>query len=178
MRSILLIFVLLVCIPFSIFAAEIVLKDINYQSSSIIDPFNRSPKESFPNGNETYFKYDIEINSIDDFLAFLKDHQDFGILHPDYDSPVKFNYPTKEKLLPGYIFHNSKKFPDIKLELDNYKGKIKTLKVTDSSHQNKLLYVLEINRSDFKEKVNIENWNIRIQMSNNGNLSYTFIMGK
>ena len=178
MRPILLVFVFFALNPFFIFAAENGRTDASSQSSSIVDPFNSPPQESFPNGNETYFEYEIKINSNDDFLAFLKAHQDDGILHSDHDSPVKYKYPTKEKLLPGYIFHNSKFFPDIKLDLNNYKGKVEILEVKDSSRQNKLVYALEIDRYDFKEKVNLENWNIRILMSNNGNLFHTFVMGK
>ncbi len=146
--------------------------------SEVIDPFNNPPPKNIPNSSEVNFKYDVTINTVEDFMKFLKDHQDSGILHSDHDSPKQFQYPTKKNLLPKYIFHNSKFYPEIKLELDNFKSKIEIQNVKDSKHNNKKLYIMHIGRFDFKEKVNIENWNIKITISNNGHLSYRFTMGK
>ncbi len=43
------------------------------------DPFDKKPFEARPNCSKEYrFKYDVVINSVEEFIAFLKTHQSKG----------------------------------------------------------------------------------------------------
>ena len=141
-----------------------------YPKQPIKDLFENPPSGSKPNCNEEYrFKYDAEINSIDEFIGFLKKYQFEGEL---------FSYvPTKDKLIPMYTYPNeSESFGDkIKIDLDRLKTKVEILEIKDSKLLNKKIYKLDITDNDFSSYG--WPWGIFIEMSNQGHVSIVFCAG-
>lgn len=151
---------------------------VHAESPAITDPFDHEVKTNQMNSSETVFTYETEVNSAEEFIRFLKKHQNSGTLLPDYDALEQYSYPQKDYLLPRYIFHNSKFHPEIMLDLEKYRDCIEVRDITHSKLGNSKIFILDISRFDFKEQVNMESWHIRIRMSNQGHLSYRFSMGK
>ena len=124
------------------------------------DPFAKPPAKAAPNcGQEYRLKYDVQINSVDEFIAFLKNHQS---KEASFDNPQQDNFVPLE--LPEYNFT---------LELDKLKDKVRTIEVTNIFASNKIVYELALGGFCATGP-----WDIVIRMSNNGDVSIRHCAGK
>ena len=126
------------------------------------DPFENPPYKSMPNCDAEYrFKFEVAINSIDEFIAFLKNHQFKGAL-VDYK-------PVENKLIPSHTASEN-----LEINLDKLKTKVKVVDIPSSSLLNKRIYTLYINNGDFKTGWH---WQIAIKMSDKGYVSVYYCAG-
>lgn len=126
------------------------------------DPFESSPYERMPNCDAEYrFKFEVAINSIDEFILFLKNQQFKGAL-VDYK-------PTENKLIPSHTASEN-----LEINLDKLKTKVKVIGISSSSLSNKRIYVLYINNGDFNTGWP---WQIAIKMSDKGYVSVYYCAG-
>lgn len=132
------------------------------------DPFEVNPQSAMPNCDKEYrFKYETTINSIDEFIAFLKAHQSEEELSDHFK-------PTQEFLLPRYTLDSMNAGKKNVINLDNLKAKVETIDLQHSKLSNKKVFVLTIWFRDFEENYP---WQILIKTSNNGHISVKFCAG-
>ena len=120
----------------------------------VADPFESLPQPTQPNCDSEYrFKFDVTINSKDEFILFLKTHQFEGDL---------LNYKsTEDRLIPSNTNQNQ-------IDLDKLKTNVEIYKVENSKLSNKKIYILRIRNQDFNENWP---WMITIIMSDKGYVS-------
>ncbi len=131
------------------------------------DPFEAKPEGVMPNCDKEYrFKYEVKINSVDEFIAFLKAHQSEVDL---YDF-----VPTQEFIVPRYILELTGKEEKNIINLDNLKANAGTIDLQHSKLSNTKIFILQIWFKDFGESYP---WQILIKASNNGHVSVRYCAG-
>jgi hypothetical protein len=136
------------------------------EQGAIADPFEGLPKKNTPNCDKEYrFKYDIEIKTADEFINFLKGHQD-GFM----DSYK----PARDKLIPMFTYDSIGK--KIKVDLEKVRQYVKVLEVEKSMLSNTRIYNLDITYKDYDKEC--WPWKIMIQMSDKGCVSVIYCVGK
>lgn len=132
------------------------------------DPFEVSPEGNMPNCDKEYrFKYETKINSIDEFITFLKAHQSEEELSDHFK-------PTQEFLVPHYTLDSMNAGKKNVINLDNLKAKVETIDLQHSKLSNKKVIILTIWFRDFGENYP---WQILIKASDNGYVSVKFCAG-
>lgn len=116
-------------------------------------PFEYPPKSAGGNCDQEYrFKFDTKINSVDEFIQFLKDHQYEGNL-------VRGYIPTKENLIPSHATYiigpnsppgpqNESMIPPI--NLDELKDNV-TIERSKAIFSNEKIYCLIISGENFND---------------------------
>lgn len=131
------------------------------------DPFEVKPQNAMPNCDKEYrFKYIDKINSVEEFIAFLKAHQSNDDL---YDFK-----PTQAYLLPAYTLEPAGKDTKNAINLDSLAQKVQVIDLKHSKLSNKKIFILNVWFKDFKENYP---WQIMIKASNNGHVSVKFCAG-
>ena len=141
------------------------------------DPFDSPPVNSIPNCSREYrFKYAENIKTPEEFIEFLKKHQ---------EGNKYFSVPTKDRLIPMYVEHgpgsgaNPKVDMDkskISVDLDKLKKYIEIFEIQNSLRMNEKVYRLSFGWGIYSGHPYA--WRITIQMSDNGEVSIRYCAGK
>jgi hypothetical protein len=135
---------------------------------AIRDPFEVKPQGAMPNCDREYrFKYKVVINSVGQFIAFLKAHQSKEELNGDFK-------PTQEFLLPRYTLESVGREKKNAININGLKTKVETIDLQHSTLSNTKIFILKIWFKDFGESYP---WQILIKASNNGHVSVKFCAG-
>jgi hypothetical protein len=130
-------------------------------------PFENSPVGAVGNcGPEYRFTANTKIESVDEFIQFLINHQYEGNLTSDYK-------PTINKLIPDHTPLNIQTHLNSLIDLDALKVNV-TITASAAIFSDEKIYTLKINNQDFSDNWP---WSLTIKMSENGHISIQHCAG-
>jgi len=124
-------------------------------------PFENPPTGTGGNcGPEYRFKFDTKIQSVDEFIQFLKDHQYVGNLTSDYE-------PTINELIPNHTSLDIQTGSSSPINLDELEANV-TIMESNAIFSDENIYTLVIENQNFGENWP---WRLIIKMSEAGYIS-------
>ncbi|MBE3128310.1 MAG: hypothetical protein IMZ43_03565 [Thermoplasmata archaeon] len=130
-------------------------------------PFENPPTGAGGNcGLEYRFKVDTKIQSVSEFIQFLKDHQYEGNLTSDYE-------PTINKLIPDHTSPNTQTKLSSPIDLVVLEANA-TITKSNAIFSNEKIYTLVIENQDFGDNWP---WRLTIRMSETGYISIKHCAG-
>jgi hypothetical protein len=118
-------------------------------------PFENPPTGAGENcGSEYRFKVDTKIQSVDEFIQFLRDHQYEGNLTSDYE-------PTINELIPDHTSQNIQTGLSSPINLDELEANV-TIMESNAIFSNEKIYTLVIENQNFGDNWT---WRLTIRMS-------------
>jgi hypothetical protein len=150
---------------------------ISTELYALEDPFDSPPVNSIRNCSGEYrFKYNENIQTPEEFIEFLKKHQEGNKF---------FNIPTKDRLIPMCVEHDPSSVAHTKADMDKSKIKvdpdklkkfIEIIDIQNSLRLNKKIYKLSFGWGIYS--CHPYAWRITIAMSDNGDVSIRYCAGK
>jgi hypothetical protein len=129
-------------------------------------PFEKPPSGIGGNCDLEYrFKADTKIESADEFIQFLKNHQ--------YNGNLSNYKPTILELLPNRTSLNIQTHLNSQINLDLLKGNV-IITTSKALFSNEKIFILEIKNQDFNDSYP---WSLTIKMSENGYISLQYCAG-
>jgi len=130
-------------------------------------PFENPPSGSGGNCSQEYrFKVDTKIESSDEFIQFLKDHQYEGNLTSEYE-------PTINELIPDHTSLNIQTGLSSPINLDELEANV-TITESNAIFSNEKIYTLQIENQNFGDNWP---WRLTIRMSETGHISIKHCAG-
>jgi len=130
-------------------------------------PFENPPIGAGGNcGPEYRFKVDTKIQSVSEFIQFLKNHQYEGNLTSDYE-------PTINELIPSNTSYNIQTKLTSPIDLDELEANV-TIMESNAIFSNEKIYTLVIGNQDFSDNWP---WRLTIRMSETGYISIKHCAG-
>jgi hypothetical protein len=130
-------------------------------------PFENPPTGIGGNcGPEYRFKADTKIQSVSEFIQFLKDHQYEGNLTSGYE-------PTINRLIPDHTSYNIQTKLSSPIDLDALEANV-TIMESNAIFSNEIIYTLIVENQDFNDNWP---WSLTIRMSETGYISIKHCSG-
>ena len=130
-------------------------------------PFENPPTGTGGNcGPEYRFKVDTKIQSVDEFIQFLKYRQYEGNLTSDYE-------PTINEIIPDHTSLNIQTGLSSPINLDELEANV-TITESNAIFSNEKIYTLAIENQNFDENWP---WRLTIKMSETGYISIKYCAG-